>query len=370
MNENIDILKNSFQNKCPSARLFDDFFAGKMTEDDKKYFLLHVDNCPLCAEALEGLAAFKNTLIIHKEAELLNQMIDKKTAANNSLPKSNKRLIYYSVAASIALLLLSIFIINNKNSQHLENNQQLVNQIDSITKDSNMTVSDLNEMENNEIAFNKNTTKTEKPESGEQLQTPTEDELITVNESLAEEDKKYSGQQTIADSKIVLPKQEIEKETNVVEASEESIEIKSESKKRLVGRNTTSNNKAPAVALTDSIEMVDYYVQNAQIAYNKGLIDDALDYSNKAVEINPNNKEAIYNLGIMNYNAGNYTESIPYLEKNAKLKNKYSIESKWHLALAYYELKDFENAKKWLLEVVREGKEYKNEAETLLEKIK
>lgn len=101
------------------------------------------------------------------------------------------------------------------------------------------------------------------------------------------------------------------------------------------------------------------YFQLGKESFNNNDLNKALDYFQKAVEINPDFAEAYHNLGIVYYELGNHGNAITELEKAVGLNSNYE-KAYYSLALIYYENNDFDNAIINLLKVIELNPENSN----------
>lgn len=107
----------------------------------------------------------------------------------------------------------------------------------------------------------------------------------------------------------------------------------------------------------------DHYWANANLGpfyEKKGKYDLALKYTQKAYEINPNEKFICYNLGVVHAKLKNYEEAIKYYEKEIAKENPY-IEAYLNLGLIYKDVyKDYDKAKICYLEGISKDKTFIN----------
>ncbi|TAL26042.1 MAG: tetratricopeptide repeat protein, partial [Nitrospirae bacterium] len=88
------------------------------------------------------------------------------------------------------------------------------------------------------------------------------------------------------------------------------------------------------------------YYSKGYAQWTQGDLDKALEYYQKAVSIDPNYENALFELGYINNEKGEYRKAIEYYNKVAVL-NPRAKDALNNLGLAYSQLNDIPNAEKW-----------------------
>jgi hypothetical protein len=99
------------KNKKESLSEFIRYKNGEMSGEERNSFEKELQKDPFAEEAAEGFALISSTEDISKDIVTLNKQIRFRTA-------NRKRFIYYSIAASVAVLMVisSVYVIINKNN--------------------------------------------------------------------------------------------------------------------------------------------------------------------------------------------------------------------------------------------------------------
>lgn len=82
------------------------------------------------------------------------------------------------------------------------------------------------------------------------------------------------------------------------------------------------------------------------------LFKKAITYYKKAIEILPDNTEALYNAGVSYYNMGDRDNALKMYEQALKVTPEYTNAAN-NTGVIYFERKDYENAKKYFLEALK-----------------
>ncbi|NLM96697.1 MAG: tetratricopeptide repeat protein [Halanaerobiaceae bacterium] len=98
-------------------------------------------------------------------------------------------------------------------------------------------------------------------------------------------------------------------------------------------------------------QLIDDYISLASIYKETGKYDRALEIYEKAVQESPDNVSIYLNMGDIYLEKGEYSRAIDVLKKGVNLKSS-MVALKMNLALAYMHNEDFEEAKKYFMEVI------------------
>lgn len=98
-------------------------------------------------------------------------------------------------------------------------------------------------------------------------------------------------------------------------------------------------------------QLIDDYISLASIYKETGKYDRALEIYEKAVQESPDNVSIYLNMGDIYLEKGEYSRAIDVLKKGVNLKSS-MVALKMNLALAYMYNEDFEEAKKYFMEVI------------------
>lgn len=149
MNEYLDIFEES---TCPSMEVLDHYLAHGLKTGEQQKIEAHLVDCPLCADALEGLSMVQDKQDVSyriKRIKKLNQqrLLTVTQKSRELLSKRQSRVkpikiaeILIAAAASIAILIATIFVIfqTRQNApEHLAENKSMpiIVPVDSATTD-------------------------------------------------------------------------------------------------------------------------------------------------------------------------------------------------------------------------------------------
>lgn len=102
MNKEPNIIQ---MDRCPDAATMEAFIRGVLDPASSAVVSSHLENCPFCQDAAEGLEMIDPSHSISEITEELNQRIDKKVEK-----KSSRRFYWYSVAAVLIVALITGYL--------------------------------------------------------------------------------------------------------------------------------------------------------------------------------------------------------------------------------------------------------------------
>ena len=373
MNEKDKISGHLQLTDCPSPEVFSRYLAGKLGDDELSAFLAHTGNCDLCREALEGYESFAPHLDFDTEIKELNRKVDDIVKEKSGRSAFFNRSLYFSLAASVILVLASIFLVRNVVDENNSGNgegRKLADLENDTAATAKLTRPEISSPGQTGKAKENITMYRPGPEDQAAQRSPEAPKEVKLAES-TDDDLAVREDVKVPESADKIPIKEEESQTEEKAIAFQEIAAGKTTRKAVPKAAATEAQPGKTKALDpeDSAELSDYYLQNAKIAYDKGNTDQALDFSNKAVEADPTNNQAVFNLGLMNYQMGNYRESVPYFNRVIEEKDANAYESKWLLALSYYHSADVANAKKWLKELSETEGKHRTEAAELLKKL-
>ncbi len=126
---------------------------------------------------------------------------------------------------------------------------------------------------------------------------------------------------------------------------------------------------APSIMMDNSTQEINW--QKAIDAYRKSDYKQAIVKINSSIENNNPTSEHLFYLGLANLynNPPNYEEAIKNLKQNLEKGNKYYQEVLWYSSLCYLKQENTFEAKKQLLEIVKNNYWKKKEAQALLKQL-
>ncbi len=123
-----NILTNS--SACLTTELMQKYIAENLSDSDKRNVEMHLADCEMCSDELEGLSLLKNPKKLNIFVDELNKKIDLKTKSKPKLVFLQRIRPYYSAAALVLVLIsVSIFLVLNDFST---SNQEMA---DSMSKE-------------------------------------------------------------------------------------------------------------------------------------------------------------------------------------------------------------------------------------------
>jgi len=93
-------------NKCCSEKQIKDYLQNYLEPEERRGIEIHLLDCPFCSDALEGYKLITPIERAHNIIADLNESIEKRVEK-----KSNKRIIYLSIAAGVISILISSYFL-------------------------------------------------------------------------------------------------------------------------------------------------------------------------------------------------------------------------------------------------------------------
>lgn len=250
---NPDYNKIFIQSSCLTNSEMIEYLSGKLSEKDKRRIEIHIADCEMCNDELEGLSNMKNINDLPLIISSINNEIDLKiqeiffNAATVSSKKFNLKRIL-SVAASVALLITIGFVINN-----------LANETSDNLAQSEISINETFEKEA-EIIF---------------------EEEKTVDEVIVAEDKKADPKVFKEEAEIMFEEEKTDDE--IIVAEEKKTDQKVLNEKVNENRNVSDFESEPIIS-TGSVENKVVDNDNVLINFETTLNDD--ESVDKVTEIN------------------------------------------------------------------------------------
>ena len=396
MNKNSDI-NSKFQ--CLDEAIIYKYLGNSLSRDEKRLVELHLSDCELCNDAVEGFASVEDKSAISPIVENLKTELKLKNGVATN--QNNSKRYLYAAAALIVVLfgigMLFDAVINKKDAQQIfadqfkpypvkpsENKKEAAKDIESGTK---LEESKLRNKQQNDITL-------EQPGNVSTMSGKEGPKFGLVNNSYWQVNTGYTNdiskgekdKDTISDKSInsraensIKQDKNLEDELLVVTSSTKSVpaneekklvydEVKvSDSKNKSIGsKKYLKKSKSASVSMAKTENYKENNasgsatVNNAPVSIvggvNANVIDNidekvAMDkYSSndyqgaaedfeKVLTKSPNNKDALFYSGISNLSLNNVEKAISCFKKGlVDAKSKFYEPSKWYLALSYIKI--------------------------------
>ena len=106
------IRQHTGDNSCLSADKINDYLTGRLNTNEMDLVRKHIDECEICAEALEGYKNIQLKDSLLNTVEQLNKQIDEITGPKEyKLQSFTKKIIAYSSLAATILILTGLFLL-------------------------------------------------------------------------------------------------------------------------------------------------------------------------------------------------------------------------------------------------------------------
>ncbi|NVO01633.1 MAG: hypothetical protein HXX09_02945 [Bacteroidetes bacterium] len=429
MNENSDI-KSKF--KCLDGATIIKYLDNSLSRDEKRLIELHLADCELCSDAVEGYALIEDKSAISPIVENLKTELKLKNVfkANQN---NSKRYLFAAAALIVVLFGLGLLfdaVINKKESQQIfadqfkpypvtssSNGKESTKNPDTGTRNEEQTGSSekQNELAKDLIKTQINSGPTgkmtntglvntfnwqqstgyatdleQKEKSIDSISDKRKEIKLDyyVNSKLLLEDEVVVTSSTksvsafeekvvaIDDAKIVNQSYKkspgTKKDSKQKNKRSEVNYAKSESDKdiSLSGKKNVTNSPASVAGGTSGFNQLDGDLKLALEKYSSNDYKGAADDFDRVLDQSPANEEALFYSGVSNLSLNNVEKAITNFKKMlTNTKSKFYEPSKWYLALAYIKIAKKADAKKLLIELIDSKGEFKKQAEDLVKEL-
>lgn len=330
--------KNIFnQSPCLTNDEMIDYISGKLSEDKIRKVELHIADCEMCSDELEGLSYLNDIKQLPIITSSLNNKIDdyfnkgKKiipihTEENKTTNKKFNLKRTFSIAASIALLITAgyfIYDIQNTSSNKLA--------------EANIPAKDeyIKETPSNEI-IKEEDVKEELTSNNKELNKPSENKKEKVNTVSDKKIKTETEKSKPTDVDEIIISEDVLAETDqdieldkAEEIEEEDISVSDNNASNKVVFGTT---RGAGINLKKKEKKDFKYLKDSGIlSYSIKSYKDAITDFNKYLQNNPNDFEVVYKLGMSYYYTNNYDKAILKFNKIITARNiKYFEDAQWY----------------------------------------
>ncbi len=372
---------------CLTYREIENYISGDMTKDEIRRVELHIADCPMCSDEVEGYVMLKNKKNLPNIISDINDKIEAKLDSFKTLPLhsstdkvSLKRI--FSIAASVVLLIGAGFIIRfymNSSSENMAEMKPVEQKIkeEPKTPAENQKEENINTLTVDNISGEKN--KNEKKVSVSNKNTEIKD---FHSEDKLETDKNISVDEvneTIVSENVGINDEEINNsETEDVVVLKSPSENEKKSLSSISEEKSVSENLFMGTAIRGRINLskkrdikeIEKYKsmrESGLLSYNMKIYAEALKDFTDYLKYRPNDFEIRYKTGFSYYKLKKYDKAISQFNKliNESI-NPYVEDAEWYKAKSLVNLNKKEEAKKLLNKIITENGKYQNKALDLL----
>ncbi|MCD4796428.1 MAG: hypothetical protein K8R49_04570 [Candidatus Cloacimonetes bacterium] len=389
-----DINKIFSKSSCLTNSEMLEYLSGKLSNTEKRRIEMHIADCEMCNDELEGLSNMKNpdslSTIIHSvnsDIDTYLKQFNKSKVKKTAKTYNIKRI--FAVAASVLLIISAGFTVNyfmKNNSESLADMQKIEN-LELPEKNADMTEKEVinNESVTHNIAGSSvdedNFSTVVVEQSGENsIDEIISGELDKNTETTADDDISDRNLKDEVEENIPMFGSDISKnkiinsELNnklVTTTSEEDGEVaKEEENDDFIGFSTrhvpNENNKAKKE------DVIKYKsIRNSAIfSYNEKVYNEASDGFEKYLKYKSNDSEIIYKYGVSSFYTKNYNNALKNFDKIISSgNNKYLEDAEWYKTQTLIKLGRNKEAKGLLQKIVSRNGKHKNKASDVLKQL-
>lgn len=368
---------------CLTENEIRDYISGKLSNEKLREAELHLADCLMCSDEIEGLLILSdknklNTIVAGLNSQIDNKISNTKLKADLNI-KKNKNIArrFISIAASFALIIAAGFLIKFYMTQ--TGNKTAYSPEKEIIKEKKIIIPEKNNIP--ELTDNKENTVTDITKQKEQEKNKTEnftpEEKTATNTSNDKKNKIDYVTETIpAETSNVINHEKAENEylseENITEISNNNndnavTDNVTANNNNFFGTSTRGNNFKSKASDKKNKEKYRSLRESALLSYDLKIYDEALTDFLKYLVYNPNDNEILYKSGISYYNLKKYDKAILQFNKIIDcLSSKYTQDSEWYKANSLIKLGKKEDAKTILNKIITENGKYQNKALDLL----
>lgn len=380
---------------CLSQEVLIRYVKGELNAAEKRSVELHLADCEICFDTVEGLSLVEKERLNNIQQELAGR-IQKRIAQDDKIKVIPLYKRWYAMAAAIAaLIMISVYVVTVYEKDNdlaqveqtqvpvAENNPEKVETeaLSTDVQNANPSSSDSGKKEEIVVSAKAESVVTVEKNSETKYQNHN---AVAVEEVEADD----AGKGEIAAVEISEPKnvdnlatktvtaKEIEKATAPVTegktvndkvAMENTVTQKAEKKSKAVA-DAPVPSALSGTTFGGNTGTFDYNVYDAGVSsFNAGDYNSALGSMNTLLQSQPNSINVNYYAGVSNYELKNYTKAISQL--NIVILNKRNTfyeGALWYKGNSLLKLDDKKEAKTTLQKVVKQNGKYKLQAEALL----
>ncbi len=400
---------------CLTAHEIEQYVSGTLNEKEIRRVELHLADCPMCSDEVDGYALLKDKNKLPNIISELHTLADKKISGTKIIPlqssrkKINKRL--FSIAASLILLLGAGFIINF----YMNNTGHDLAEIPSVNKALNEDsgkAETINKEEQDRIVTDKNiesgkieTKSVFDKNSGraeiEEFNKNTDISESNINDETVEDNQKVTGE-NIKEEEIVTDNEMIDLINTDVSSDKKSIAInnqvnsKSLSKEKADSDNKSSDSRSrknktvssenvqPSEEIsfmttrggksnnnktvdTKEFEKYKSMRESGILSFDMKIYEEALKDFSDYLKYKPNDFEIRYKSGFAYFKLKRYSKAVIQFNKliNESI-NPYVDDAEWYKAQSLIKLGKNTEAKIVLNKIIVKNGKYQNQALDLL----
>jgi tetratricopeptide (TPR) repeat protein len=389
-----------FQNSvCLSQEVLIRYVKNELNAAEKRGVELHLADCEICFDAVEGLILIESNRLNAIQQELSNR-IEKRIQQDEKVKVIPVYKRWYSMAAAIAaLIMISVYVVNvyekDTDLAQAETAKLPVTENNPVKEQTEALTS---EVQNIDPKTNTNPSVSEKKEEvvvsanaeGDVAAEKNIEEKYQSSNAIAEEEVQSdaTGSHDITAVEINEPRKvenlatktvtakDIEKPVapfaesktlNDKVAMESTATQKSEKKSKSVA-DAAVPTALSGTAFNGNTGNFDFTIYDAGVnAFNAGDYNSAVGSMNVLLQSQPNSINVNYYAGAANYELKNYNKAISQL--NIVILNKRNTfyeAALWYKGNALLKMDDKKEAKTTLQKVVKQNGKYKQQAEALL----
>jgi len=385
-----DINKIFSKSSCLTNNEMLEYLSGKLSDSEKRKIEMHIADCEMCNDELEGLSNMKDSDQLSSIIHSVNSDIDKylKQFEKNGAVKTSKTYNIkriFAVAASFLLLISAGFIVNyymNNNTESLadmqkkestelseespvmtekeaEKDESVKLDVASSTVDDNYNTAVIEQSRENNIDKihsdkNKNTEDLADDDASDRIlqEEEAEEDIVVITSDISEnrnkdserDDNKLAGQDDetaageISDSFIGYSTRHIPKE-NFKGKKEEAVKYKS-------------------------------IKTGALLSYDGKVYNEAADGFGEYLKYKPNDSEVIFKYGLSSYYIKDYSNALKSFDKIISSgKNKYLEDAEWYKSQALMKIGKNKEAADLLRKIVLRNGKHKIKASGVLKQL-
>ena len=392
-----DINKIFSKSSCLTNNEMLEYLSGKLSDTGRRRIEMHIADCEMCNDELEGLSNMKNpenlSIIIHSvnsDIDTYLKQFDKSKIKQSTKTYNIRRI--FAVAASVLLIISAGFTVNyfiKSNSTSLADMQKIEN----LELPEKKAVITKKEVVNDESVIhdivgsmvdeeNFGTAAVEQPgensfdeiiagESNENTVTTADDD---ISEKILKEEEEETSENIPMFKSDISKNKKVDSELNnklVTSTSEEDGKVAKEEKNNDFTGYTTrhipnENNRAKK----EDASKYKSIRNSALLSYDEKVYNEASGGFEKYLKYKSDDSEIIYKYGVSSFYTKNYNNALKNFDKIISSGNdKYLEDSEWYKTQTLVKLGRNKEAISLLQKIVSRNGKHKNKASDVLKQL-
>lgn len=379
-----DIQKIFNHSNCLTHSEMSDYISGQISPELKRKVEIHIADCMMCADELEGLSNMKNPNDLEFIVDEINEEIDIQVSNKAVINPDRKRTPVkriFAIAASIALLVTAGFFVNqffkgaNENLAEMAQEDYSLeseeNAFNEESKTSEIIVEESDAIDTGDkIVTEEGSHTIESPNERDKFDNEDTDEELSIVVDFDDVEKTEQEFEEVAEEENINRKELVDEMTEDVISTDELAKTKTESTDEPFFGHTSRHIDLNKKANKDKQKRLKSIRSSSMLSYDEKVYNEASEGFDEYLEYNDSDKEVIFKNGVSQYYLKQYTEALNSFNSVLSFgQNPYFDDAEWYKIQTLLKLGKKEDATILLKSIISKKGKYKNKAEDVLKQL-